>query len=359
MARLLQEILTQFYFTGPGRHKVLDAVKQGEYDIILTSYHTVAADLKKYIEFEESGKDSEKKRTLETKTFIFELEFHRIVLDEAHIIRNSNTGFFQAMSMLQSKYKLCLTGTPFVNRPEDIHSLLAFLNVQPLGNKAVFNKAVTEPIRSKREVGLQRIRATMAHVALRRSKAKVENTIELVEKTLQKRLVRFPEGTHKTVHDVLYQTARTAFVGLLSRGDDFALSKMMALIELVLRVRQACCHAALVPIERRERAMQLFDEIKARGTEAGIEMEPEEAEELLSKLRGTLETQENELEQCAICFEGLDAEAAVILRNCKHIFCEPCLNQVRSQCCPLCHLSYTPDDMIKKADRTKGCDAGC
>jgi len=321
----------------------------------LTSYHTIAADLKKFAEFEDSNEDSQNKKP-KTKTFIFELEFHRIILDEAHIIRNSNTGFFQAMSKLQSKYKICLTGTPFVNRPEDIHSLLAFLNVQPLGNKTVFNKAVTEPIRSKREVGLRRIRATMAHVALRRSKAKVESTIELVGKTVQKRLVSFLEGTHKTVHDVLYQTSRTAFLGLLSRGDDFALSKMMALIELVLRVRQSCCHAALVPIERRERAMQLFDDIKQKGTDGGIEMDPEEAEELLSKLRGTFEAPEDQLEQCAICLEGLDVDAAVILRNCKHIFCEPCLNQVRSQCCPLCRLSYTPDDMIKKKTAEKAAE---
>ncbi|KAL3902675.1 MAG: hypothetical protein SGARI_005727, partial [Bacillariaceae sp.] len=61
-------------------------------------------------------------------TWIFELEFHRVVLDEAHKIRNSKTKFFKSCCAILANRRLAITGTPFVNKTEDIHSLLSFLN---------------------------------------------------------------------------------------------------------------------------------------------------------------------------------------------------------------------------------------
>jgi SNF2-related domain len=64
-----------------------------------------------------------------------------------------------------------------VNRPEDIRSLLAFLQVQPLCQKKVFKQYVSEPIHNNQEVGLSTLRTTMAHVALRRTKTAVESKV--------------------------------------------------------------------------------------------------------------------------------------------------------------------------------------
>ena len=44
--------------------------------------------------------------------------------------------------MLQATHKWALTGSPFVNEPDDIASLLAFLRVQPLCDKAIFKEKV-------------------------------------------------------------------------------------------------------------------------------------------------------------------------------------------------------------------------
>jgi hypothetical protein len=48
-------------------------------------------------------------------TWIYKMLFHRIVLDEAHIIRNGKSQTFDAISNLVAIHKLCLTGTPFVS----------------------------------------------------------------------------------------------------------------------------------------------------------------------------------------------------------------------------------------------------
>jgi SNF2 family DNA or RNA helicase len=224
-----------------------------------------------------------KKRKRETppKTWIFGLEFHRIVLDEAHIIRNSKTGFFQSVMKVPAERKLCLTGTPFMNKPADIHSLLAFLGAEPLNDKNTFAAKVVLPILECKEIGLSRIRSMMGHVALRRTKAGVENTIQLFSKEVVVRTVPWPEGFHKNVHDVFYETARAAFIGLLQGGNKKVFQQFFAFMALVMRVRQSCCHGGLVPSDSLKAAEEIHREFEARGE---IELTAEEGEVLLNKL---------------------------------------------------------------------------
>jgi SNF2-related domain len=101
----------------------------------------------------------------------------RPTLHTAHTIRNAESFFFKAVKEIKTVHRLCLTGTPFVNRPEDTHSLLSFLEVQPLCKLSVFKRCVSEPIYARKEVGLATLRTTMAHVALRRTKALVESVV--------------------------------------------------------------------------------------------------------------------------------------------------------------------------------------
>jgi SWI/SNF-related matrix-associated actin-dependent regulator of chromatin subfamily A3 len=71
-------------YHGPGRHAVLSRVEKGEIDVVLTSYQTLASDLKKMLEEnEEDATDPPKKKKPKTTSWIFNLRFHRLVLDEA------------------------------------------------------------------------------------------------------------------------------------------------------------------------------------------------------------------------------------------------------------------------------------
>ena len=56
--------------------------------------------------------------------------FGRIVLDEAHAIKNKNSKRSQAASALKSGIKWCITGTPVTRRKTDFKTLMKFVGVE-------------------------------------------------------------------------------------------------------------------------------------------------------------------------------------------------------------------------------------
>lgn len=68
--------------------------------------------------YETIQKDYEKNNSI-----IFKIFWMRILLDEAHIARNSKTNTFHALKKLNGNAKWCITGTPIVNYPDDIRKL--------------------------------------------------------------------------------------------------------------------------------------------------------------------------------------------------------------------------------------------
>ncbi len=58
----------------------------------------------------------------------FDLVFHRMVCDEAHILRNDESKKYQVMKTIRSSTRWFLTGTPVVNCLDDLKSLFKLLN---------------------------------------------------------------------------------------------------------------------------------------------------------------------------------------------------------------------------------------
>ena len=63
---------------------------------------------------------------------IFDTKFERIIIDEAHIIKDYKSSTARAISEINSHYKWLLTGTPVQNRISDLYSLTRFLRLDPL-----------------------------------------------------------------------------------------------------------------------------------------------------------------------------------------------------------------------------------
>ena len=94
------------------------------YDIILSSYHTVRQDI----------------------DLINSFSFHYIILDESQVIKNPASMLYRTVTRLNSEFKLVLTGTPVENSLTDLWTQLNFVNPGLLGDLAFFRKEFAKPI---------------------------------------------------------------------------------------------------------------------------------------------------------------------------------------------------------------------
>ena len=173
---------------------------------------------------------------------------------------------------------------------DDIYSLLAIVNLQPLAEKETFQYAITDPIMQRKRCGLTRLRTAMAYVALRRTK-RVAN-IKLVSKEVQIRNIDWVDGLHKQVYDAIFSSSQAAvtpiFKSVEEAGDngESVIAKSLitkATFEMLLRARQACCHGQLVPVDRLQRSEWAMAEIEAN---EGREMTVAQSRIIIENLLG-------------------------------------------------------------------------
>lgn len=148
-----------------GQNRQLHSTHIGKYDIVITTYNTVALEWKKH-----------KRPQLTTaESQLFENYWHRIILDEAHVIRNRMTANAKAVCALEGEHRWCMTGTPIQNRLADIFSLLRFLRVYPYDNFAAFDSDIMRPWKTAGdEDALKRLQSLVKMIAIRRSKAIID-----------------------------------------------------------------------------------------------------------------------------------------------------------------------------------------
>jgi SWI/SNF-related matrix-associated actin-dependent regulator of chromatin subfamily A3 len=326
-------------YHGTDRREVLAHLDQ--VDVLICSYNTLQTDYS--ADLCQTANESEPAPKRFKARSLFQTTFHRVVLDEAHIVRNPKSRTFQAVASIQATRRWCLTGTPLQNKPQDIQSLLAFLGVSPLGDPDVFRRAVSQPIKEGSDEGLARLRLVMAHVALRRNKSMA--ALNMVDKQVRIVQVTMPDANkHKEIYDTLFRSAKACFQATLQGGDESALKKTASVFEVLTRLRQACCSGALVPVERLGRAEQVLALIDSKKESLPVE----EGLKLLEKLKGALEDEEDGPLDCAVCLEPLVESEAVALRGCGHVFCQACIGKVAEVApnCPYCRKAFVKDDMI-------------
>ena len=153
----------------------------------------------------------------------------------------------------------------------------------------------------------------------------------------------------------VFQSAKLAFKAALQGGNDDAINHR-SVFEVLTRLRQACCCGSLVPKERLEAAERVLEIAAEKGNKLSVE----EGKELLEKLKGALESDDAPPE-CAICFDGMDESAAVVLRSCGHVFCQVCISKVSMgyhSSCPFCRHSFVQEDLVKFSDAAAASTAG-
>lgn len=148
------------YYLYHGNARSTDLEELSKYDMIITTYSIVGS------EFKGRGK----KRIVSP---LYQLNFFRIVLDEAHMIREQATLQSQATCQLSAQRRWAVTGTPVQNRLDDLGALIKFLRIKPF-DKNGFTQFILAPFKNADPEILPKLRLLVDSITLRRLKDRID-----------------------------------------------------------------------------------------------------------------------------------------------------------------------------------------
>ncbi|CCX16895.1 Similar to Helicase-like transcription factor; acc. no. Q14527 [Pyronema omphalodes CBS 100304] len=286
-----------------------EAKNLGKYDVVITSYGTLSSD------FGQSKKKN-----------LFSYKWRRVVLDEAHLIRNPKSKTTISAYNLDAVSRWALTGTPIVNSLKDLYSLICFLRYSGgLSDWDIFNRSLVRPLARGDPAASQMIQVLMATSCLRR--VKDMKFVELGLPRITEMIQRIPFRTSEAAQ---YRLLELEAQGLLRRYTEKGGESYRFLLEILLRMRQVCNHTALCGA-RLESLRKLADIPQVTN------LNPENVAALQDLLQIAVEASE----ECAICFERLHEP---MITTCKHVFGGDCISKVieLQKKCPLCRCDL-PD----------------
>ncbi|KAF9526260.1 SNF2 family N-terminal domain-containing protein [Crepidotus variabilis] len=326
-----------------GSSRETDMEQLKKFDVILTTYAVLESCFRK----QEKG-FKRKGFMITEKSPLHQIHWKRVVLDEAHNIKERATNTAKAVFELEADYRWCLSGTPLQNRVGELYSLVRFLGGDPFSfyfcklcdckslhwkfkdNKACvdcghtpmqhtcfWNNEILTPIQKNGMTGpgkdaFKKLKILLDRMMLRRTKLQRADDLGLPPRTVIVRRDYFsPE--EKEIYLSLFSDAKRQFTTYVDQGT--ILNNYSNIFSLLTRMRQMACHPDLVLRSKTNTNKFVPDD-------------------------------DGEATVCRLCNEI--AEDA-IQAKCRHIFDRECIKQyleaaiVNQPACPVCHLPLTID----------------
>ncbi|XP_016954370.1 transcription termination factor 2 isoform X2 [Drosophila biarmipes] len=253
-------------FHGPNRHDIgIEGFRS--YDIIITSYNLLITELKRY------GNAS----------LLFAVHWNRVILDEAHVIRNVRTSGCSSVCQLRARCHWALTGTPVQNRAIDVFALLRFLEVPNFRDLQQWKKYLNEGMRGHRRLNfiikplmlrrtkkqlqksgdmpaLPPLKVELICVQLSEPEMAVYQILSAISKNIFTQFLRQREQGNSDLNyyalertpqfmeesfDVKYTAIYHRFLKSLGYHPGAKIKGIVILV-LLLRLRQFCCHPGLM-----------------------------------------------------------------------------------------------------------------
>lgn len=232
---------------GPNRAKSYRELKK--FDVVVTTYQILAS---------EHAASSPQPDGL--KVGCFGVSWYRVILDEAHSIKNRNAKSTQACCDLDSWFRWCLTGTPMQNNLDELQSLINFLRIKPYDDLKQWRDQITGPMKSGRgNQAMKRVQYFLKAFMKRRTK-------DILKKEGALNFGKQPKSggppaqkmniVARDIESVICEldTAEREFYDRLAEKANNRLQDMMSgakqdyigALVLLLRLRQACNHPALI-----------------------------------------------------------------------------------------------------------------
>ncbi|KAG9244335.1 SNF2 family N-terminal domain-containing protein [Calycina marina] len=292
------------------------------YDVVITTYGMVGT--------EYSAAPSQK---VPRAHGLFSMSWTRIVLDEGHQIRNPATRSAVAATSMLAKNKWVLTGTPIVNTIKDLYSMLKFLGITGgLEKLELFNQILTRPLSQGSPESDILLQTVMRTFCLRRKKH-----MKFVDLKLPELTERIHRITFRKDEKEKYAALKSEATGLADRyaaGKIKGFSGYGQVLEVLLRLRQVCCHWKLTGT--------LVTDLMAILEKSGVLEINNESRQALQML---LQLSVDNREECAICLEDLHDP---VITACKHIFGRECIERTieLQHKCPMCRAHLESKEVL-------------
>ncbi|KAL6940544.1 DNA repair protein rad16 [Hanseniaspora vineae] len=340
-----QGLLKSYVFHGPARNKVNKHKTQKELESVFNEYNVVLttfAVLESCYRRDKYGV-RRKHGLYKEKSLLHHFPFYRVVLDEAHNIKDRQSNTAKATTALTTEKKWCLSGTPLQNRIGEIYSLLRFLDIDPVAcyfctkcdcesklwrfsdnmhcdecnhvvmqhtnffNHFMLKNILKHGMEGPGRESFENIQTLLKHIMLRRTKVERSDDLGLPPRIVTVRRDFFsPE--EKDLYQSLYSDISREYNGYVEEG--VVLNNYANIFTLITRMRQMADHPDLV----------------------------------LHKLRDV--NQSKDLIVCQLCDEVAEDP---IESKCHHKFCRLCIQEYVESAidehptCPVCHISLSID----------------
>jgi DNA repair protein RAD5 len=297
-------------------------------DVIITSYGVV---LSEFTQIASKSGDRAGSRGL------FSLNFFRVILDEAHSIKNRQSKTARACYEIAAEHRWVLTGTPIVNKLEDLFSLVRFLRVEPWNNFSFWRTFITFPFESKDYMrALDVVQTVLEPLVMRRTKdmktpdgkplvALPPKQIEILDIELSK--------AERDVYDYIFTRAKRTFFANVEAGT--VMKAFTSIFAQILRLRQSCCHPILV---RNQEIVAEEEEAGAAADAAAGLADDMDLQSLIERFTATTDDaadsnafgahvlgqiRDEAVNECPICAEEPMVDHTVT--GCWHSACKNCL----------------------------------
>ncbi|RSL60213.1 DNA repair protein RAD5 [Fusarium duplospermum] len=299
-------------------------------DIVITSYGVVLSEFSSI-----AAKNGDKS----FHNGLFSLKFFRVILDEAHHIKNRSSKTAKACYEISANHRWALTGTPIVNKLEDLFSLVRFLGVEPWNNFSFWRTFITVPFETGDFMrALDVVQTVLEPLVLRRTKdMKTPDGKPLVllpPKQIEIVNVELSE-TERSVYDYIFNKAKRTFSQNVEAGT--VMKAFTTIFAQILRLRQSCCHPILVrnrdivadeveALAASDAVSGLADDMDLESLITSFTAVTDEASKDNNQVFGAhaLEQIRDEAEnECPLCFEEPMNDQTVT--GCWHSACKKCL----------------------------------
>ncbi|KAJ8453572.1 hypothetical protein ONZ45_g19661 [Pleurotus djamor] len=202
--------------------------------IIVTSYGVLTSE---HAKPEKNGR----------KSPVFEITWLRVVLDEAHHCKSRSSRTAKAVYALRAHNRWAVTGTPIVNRLEDLFSLLKFLRYKPWSEFSYFRSFITLPFLDHDPKAIEIVQVILESILLRREKNSKDSDgkpiVDLPPKHVTVEALNF-SSLERKLYDSIYITAKKNFDQLNAKG--LVTKNYTHILAMLMRLRRAVLHPALV-----------------------------------------------------------------------------------------------------------------